>query len=288
MIAGELTVGRRAAAWIVEHASYFTSRDDRRREPQLVGLAELGLFIFLSARAAADAADVESARAVLASAFDEAAFAEAVREDRRLLASWLTVLIGLDERARAKSGAREIVLGPNAFATEQYPHRVLETIWAAEKLGWHSPFAPAAREVYGTTFLARPHDLATALPADTYAVTHTVGYLTDFGARVLLDDAAAQRHAEAVVRRLLDRALEWEHYDLVAELLAALRWLGSTRDDLQSVAWERLAAQQLPSGAVVSFPAGPGLLAELAAGDVGSIFGLVCHPTLVTALAEVS
>jgi hypothetical protein len=140
--------------------------------------------------------------------------------------------------------------------------------------------------VYGTTFLARPHDLATALPADVYAVTHTVGYLTDFGARVLLDDPTLHRRAEEIVARLLERAFEWEHYDLVAELLATLRWLGSTRDDLQSVAWQRLAAQQLPSGAVVSFPAGPEFLAELGASDAGSIFALVYHPTLVTALAD--
>jgi hypothetical protein len=249
----------------------------------MVGLSELGLFIFLYARAGIDASRVESCRTALASAYDESAFAEMVRADRRLLGAWLNVLIGLDDAARATSQARAAVLDPNAFATELYPHRLLEIMWAADQLGWHSAFAPRAEDVYRTTFLARPHDLSTALPADAYAVTHTVGYLTDFGANALLGGAVAHRHAETVTRQLLERALEWEHYDLIAELLA-----GSASDDLQSSAWERLSAQQLPSGAVVSIAADSKLLDDLGRADASSIFPLVYHTTLVSALADLS
>jgi hypothetical protein len=253
-----------------------------------VGLSELGLFIFLCSRASIDASLVGRCRTALTSAYAESAFAEMVRADRRLLGAWLNVLLGLDDAARAAPCAREAVLDPNAFATELYPHRLLEIMWAAEKLGWHSQFAPRVLDVYRMTFLARPHDIATALPADAYAVTHTIGYLTDFGAHTLLDDAGAHGRAEAAAEQLLARALEWEHYDLVAELLAALRWLGSSRDGLQAGAYERLASRQLPSGAVVSIPAGPEVLAELAEADAGSIFPLVYHTTLATALADLS
>lgn len=96
----------------------------------------------------------------------------------------------------------------------------------------------------------------------------------------------ANARAETAAAHLLARALEWEHYDLVAELLAALRWLGSSPDDLQAGAYERLASQQLPSGAVVPIPAGAEVLAELAESGTGSIFPLVYHATLVTALAD--
>ncbi|GAC1571145.1 MAG: hypothetical protein NVS3B7_00860 [Candidatus Elarobacter sp.] len=279
-----VAMGRRALAWIVAHRNAFAPEPGAAVPAQLVVLGELALLVHLLSRDDRGTVEVEACRNALGTAYDEASFARALAQDRSAsLHAWLTVLLGMGDR-QASAAARAIATGdPNVFAAERLPHRALELCWLLDALGWASPYAPAMEDVYRTTFLGRPHVVERASAADAYAVTHCVAYCTDFGRRPFF--AAERPRVVADTRILLQRALGWEHYDLVAELLATLGWLRAPADGAQRGAWARLAAQQLPSGAVLGVPSDRALTTAIGAAEDGSFFTLLYHPTLVTVVA---
>ena len=190
---------------------------------QLVTLGELALLVHLLSRSGAHAAAAERCRAALRAAYDEDDLRQAVVQDKNTaLHAWLTVLLGLGDPDAGGEIRRLVTAEPNAFAAERMPHRTLELCWLLGALGWTSPFAPRMEDVYRTTFLGRPHAIETAAPADAYAVTHTVAYVTDFGAQPFF--AAESARVAADVRGLLAPALASENYDLVASFRDYAGW----------------------------------------------------------------
>jgi len=276
--------GARALGWIAQNVDRLKPSSNRPLAPQLVALGELALLVHLLARSRnPDRAALASCRSALVEMYDEQTFEAASRDDSSaVFNAWLTMLLGLPKEVRRRPPGSD---DPNTFARERLPHRTLELCWLFGALEWSSPYLRSIEDVYRSSYLARPHAIANATLADCYAVTHAIAYVTDFGAQRFFDEPAwanvvADGHA------ILTLALEWGNYDLVAETLAALRWLNAPGDERQEHAWQTLAARQLRSGAV---PAVTGRAefddALAAAQDVPSLFPFFYHPTLVTAIA---
>jgi Domain of unknown function (DUF6895) len=138
-------------------------------------------------------------------------------------------------------------------ATEEVGFRDLDLRHLLD-LGGYRHRLPSYRALYRQTVLGRGGPPLAFNQMDAYSVTHTLFYLTDFGARPI--DAIPERqlpYVHWIVQTLLGQYLLLEDWDIVAELLlsaACLRW--KPPDALYDAAWNGLLGAQRDDGAIPS------------------------------------
>lgn len=149
---------------------------------------------------------------------------------------------GLLERFR-QTGLPELV------RVSRTPYRAMDLAYSVARAGLHfdprSLLPDLPRTVLGA---ARP--LPHCTDSDLYSVTHTLFYLADLGEADLAacwPDVAGLR---ALLRGALGLTLREGNADLSGELLMCLAFLKDTDSPAVRYAWSRLAALQLPCGAV--------------------------------------
>jgi hypothetical protein len=172
-------------------------------------------------------------------------------------------------------------------ATEEVGFRDLDLRHLLD-LGGYRHQLPSYRSLYRQTVLGRGGPPLSFNPMDAYSVTHTIFYLSDFGARPI--DAIPERELPQVhwvVQTLLGQYLVMEDWDIVAELLltaSCLRW--KPPDSLYTAAWNGLLSAQRADGSIPSRSFEEDSLAALP--DVerrAYAFEHSYHTTLVAAIA---
>jgi hypothetical protein len=140
---------------------------------------------------------------------------------------------------------------PTAFAREIPPYGTLEKLWIREL--WGRPVTPSAwHRVMSASGLATVPDAVGGVREDSYAFTHALMYVTDFGARA----DRSPRPAAALLadaRMLLAVCVDNGDYDLAGELLMAWPFLGAPWSAAASFVFGMLAmvedrAGLLPGG----------------------------------------
>ncbi|MBZ9751533.1 hypothetical protein GO986_02510 [Deinococcus sp. HMF7620] len=155
-------------------------------------------------------------------------------------------------RAAARDGllARYRQTGlPDLVRVSRTPYRAMDLAYSVARAELHfdprSLLPDLPRTVLGT---GRP--LPHCTDSDLYSLTHTLFYLADLGEadlRACWSDTAGLGETLCGALGLTLRA---GNADLSGELLMCLAFLGETDSPAARLAWERLAALQLPCGAV--------------------------------------
>ncbi|MFJ7250970.1 DUF6895 family protein [Streptomyces sp. NPDC098085] len=172
--------------------------------------------------------------------------------------------------------------------------------------GFTAPAAlPGLGALYRESIAARSPDVLQLTGSETYALTHVLFYVTDFGHhRRLPDRSGAAAEVRETVRVLLGVHLARGGLDLLAELLLCDSALDDGWDDgwsdgqgdgcghghgsgpLRHAGWNALAAAQREDGAVPSPLHRPEVLAGLTGDKAAAyLFGTCYHTTLAAALA---
>jgi hypothetical protein len=191
------------------------------------------------------------------------------------------LLDGDDERRALQS----LIDNGNILLRSRAPHKTLELIHVLELGGfrYRLPSAVACLQRFGS----KPMNLIEMTNDDAYVITHTIFYLSDFGARLDFAIPVKQRRDLSwVVHHLLGMCVREGHWDLVGELLLCCHSLRLTGSPLYTVGWRAFLTAQRPDGAVPGPHYDPAQLNALAASDRREYLFQSCyHTTLVAALA---
>jgi hypothetical protein len=137
-----------------------------------------------------------------------------------------------------------------ASAVEVVPYRALDFRYMLDCGGCEHTFASYS-DIYKNTLLSKTPSVAYLTDEDAYAITHTLFYISDFGARP--PDVIPPEQLPAVQRlttSLLGVYLRSCNWDLVAEILVSCRCLNWRPNCLFEAAWSGLLGAQLANGAV--------------------------------------
>jgi hypothetical protein len=203
---------------------------------------EAALFAMLVNRSGRCPDEVRSLIALVRRNCDAETVLATLRRQPAQLTALATVLVVLDQFERASEAEREglatALSSPYVESCERVPFRLLDRQWVLHLAG-HGP-------------LVEPHALATSAACrtmhpiymsreDAYAITHTLMYVTDFGAALPPAELIGLGLAETI-----DACLAWclyeRDYDLVAELLLAQVLLGGKFSEYGEVAWQDCVA----------------------------------------------
>jgi Domain of unknown function (DUF6895) len=169
--------------------------------------------------------------------------------------------------------------------SERSPHRMLEVRQVLDAAGLRHSL-PSFDVLASRTILGQPISLVRATEHDAYSITHDVFYLSDWGCAPVrgLSDATLRRTA-STVDELLGMYIYARHWDLVGELLLAVRFLGHTSSDFYRSGRRALHDAQL-TGGVVPGPAYDAAEADALEEDARRDYAFkeCYHPTLVAAL----
>lgn len=148
---------------------------------------------------------------------------------------------------------------------ERYPHRELDVRLALDWAGVDHPWPSMSEIAYKSPLLRKRPSALFLDEATTYALTHLVMFITDFGVR---RDTTASYPALLSVELfdgLIAAACLDRHWDLLGELLFCVEALGLPSSDVCEQGWSLFLALQHDDG---SFP-GPHRtpMAALLAGD---------------------
>ncbi|NUS16484.1 MAG: hypothetical protein HOY69_34655 [Streptomyces sp.] len=160
-------------------------------------------------------------------------------------------------------------------ALEMVPNRRLGVLNAERKIG----LMPSGdmEQALAATWLGRMPEPWSVQLHIAYDITHTVFHLTDWGAAPGGIPPAVADYLARYLPAWLEDWAEYEHWDLVGELLVVDACL--PRPTLDAGIWERYAAAQAPDGAMP-------VRGALPDGDRAAVFDQVHHPTLVAAFAS--
>ena len=221
-------------------------------------VAETAMLLHAAAPAAADPR-IGAPVAAIAAALAGAARTEVVLLRAALhpsIAEGLSVPHVLLSRLGYPDPAADIILAacaaaPAAMARELPPYGTLEKLWIRELWGRPVP-ASAWHQTMGASGLATTPDAVGGTREDSYAFTHALMYVTDFGSRA----DRLPRPAPALLgdaRTLLAVCVDSGDYDQAGELLMAWPFLGAPWSAAASFAFGVLAmvedrAGLLPGG----------------------------------------
>lgn len=110
-------------------------------------------------------------------------------------------------------------------ATEVVPYRLLDQQYFLWKSGYLIS-EPKWEHLYQNTALARSQNLVYIDQDAAYSITHTIFYLTDFGARPAPLNVIDVERAKSIVNSLLIHYWRLSNWDLVGELLINTDCLG--------------------------------------------------------------
>lgn len=138
---------------------------------------------------------------------------------------------------------------PALVSVSRTPYRAMDLAYSVARADLHfdprSLLPDLPRTVLGA---ARP--LAHCTDSDLYSLTHTLFYLADLGEADLSACWPDTAGLSDRLRGALGLTLREGNADLSGELLMCLAFLGDTGSGCARYAWTRLAALQLPCGAV--------------------------------------
>jgi hypothetical protein len=200
-------------------------------------LLEASILALLASRTGCVDDQVAVLLASLAGRADRAALVRAIRRQPALVTTLGTTLIILDRFGRTtdeEHQALESALdSPYVECFERTPFRLLDRGWVMQIAGRTAPRATTATAL--TTAARRTHPIYLARE-DVYAITHTVMYTTDFGARRPPEALRTTRLWESI-----DACIAWclssRDFDLVAELLLAQLMLRRRLSAYGHAAW---------------------------------------------------
>jgi hypothetical protein len=181
--------------------------------------------------------------------------------------------------------------GPGVVGLDWPPTPTVELSYILG-LGEFRVDVPGFGEVLGENAYAHADPIRLEEP-DAYAITHVLLYATDLGARPLPVAGPARARLTELLLTVLGTQLVAGQLDLSAELLHCLHALdptgGAAEHRLVRLAWERLAAAQLPNGAVPGPPYSPEIAAQRPAEELDAYLFRACyHTTIVAAMAAVA
>ena len=119
------------------------------------------------------------------------------------------------------------------FSVEEVPHRVLDR----EYFLWKSGFRrnePDWLKLYGNTVLAAAPDALHIDKEATYAITHTLFYLSDWGRRLPPFQEAETARVTSILDCLIVHYWRLRHWDLLGELLANRLAMRARRSRLEA------------------------------------------------------
>jgi hypothetical protein len=289
----EAPVRLRAFSWLAAHRDRFLANDTVSTSRELFSrkaFAELALLVGLASRVRERVPDHVYATLVgcLTSVAVRPSFRELAARDRSALLLYASTcaalrLVGRDD-PELRWSIEQLVGGRYATAVERVPFRYLDLLHALETARIPHNL-PSIEAVLPFTILVADPNVVEIRDADAYAVTHTLFYASDFGAREVPWPAGYDAgRAIDLVNALLVLYRLRGNADLVAELICSLACLNVHGTPELARAWNFLAEAQLPDGRVP----GPGNVvpAEFMQEDVASRNWLTSyHTTIVTALA---
>jgi hypothetical protein len=251
----------RSLSWAGHHLDLFQAADapDGRVQTTLKPLVELSLLCMLCRRHAEFDHDsrIRNMLAVSAETWSTRHGCDRLVRNPdafRLHAIWHESLVhGGALRGEDRPIVQAVVDHGYVTATEEVGFRDLDLRHLLD-LGGYRHHLPSYRSLYRQTVLGRGGPVLSFNHVDAYSVTHTLFYLSDFGARPL--DAIPQRelpYVRWILEVLLGQYLLREDWDLVAELLlgaACVRW--KPPDALCNAAWNGLIGAQRDDGAIPS------------------------------------
>lgn len=141
-------------------------------------------------------------------------------------------------------------------------------------------------ELYPRSIVAARDTPLSLRDDESYAVTHVLLYLTDFGARPAALDPAERRRVLDMVLVMLAACLARGDLDIGGELLLCAQALGAGRHDLLDHGWWVVAGARRADGAVPSPLHDPRVLST-AEGERAAayLFGTCFHTTMVATMA---
>ncbi|MDA3645149.1 hypothetical protein LZ318_27150 [Saccharopolyspora indica] len=277
-------VGVRAWEWLAANREHFRpcpGEDNPAEAFKPVGELAMAAAALLR-EGVAGSQQVADARSLLEFAWNDLLDAgdvlERVQREAPLTSACMEVYVHFHERGYRNPGLEETLRVVRALrgcsAAEVVPYRKLGIALAEHQLGLTvgSDLDGAVRE----TLLGRFPEPWTVDRDVAYAITHTVFYLTDWGARPDRVPSMIADYLDLWLPVWSAECVERRQWDLLGELLATDACLPEPA--LDGASWGGLAAAQAPDGAL---PA----IGEMPAGDAGEVFELVYHPTLVAAFA---
>jgi Domain of unknown function (DUF6895) len=201
-------------------------------------LLEASILALLASRTGCVDDQVAVLLASIAGRADRAALVRAIRRQPALVTTLGTALIILDrfgstseEEHRALESALD---SPYVECFERTPFRLLDRAWVMHIAGRTTARSTAPTAL--TTAARRTHPIYLARE-DVYAITHTVMYATDFGARRPPAILRTARLWESI-----DACIAWclaaRDFDLVAELLLAQLMLRRRLSPYGRAAWQ--------------------------------------------------
>jgi len=202
-------------------------------------MMEVGIFAHLVGRAGCcDEAVGTLARAIRAH-YDSTSALSCILRHPRLAASLGMLLLVLERFELATQQERAIVHraleSPYVDCSEHVPFRLLDRRWVLGLAG--STVEPLPEALRLSTACRTTHPIYMTRE-DGYAVTHTIMYVTDFGARAVPSELRGD-----AVWHTIDAAIAWctavADYDLLAELLLAQLLLRRRLSKYGALAWRR-------------------------------------------------
>lgn len=199
-------------------------------------LLEASLFAFIVGRRGNHEGATSELLAAIRSRYDSARVLATLRRQPVQVATLGATLIVLWKRGLATEeeidGLQTALSSPYVDSTERVPFRLLDRRWILSVAGQGHFIDHAALSSSAGCRSMHPIYMSRE---DAYAITHTVMYVTDFGA------ASPPDHLSAGLRGTLDDCLTWcliaHDYDLVAELLLARVYLCRSLGAVGRVAW---------------------------------------------------
>ncbi|WP_051837424.1 DUF6895 family protein [Streptomyces sp. NRRL F-2580] len=289
-----------ALGWLETNLEWFAPERweehlPRRPFPPSTLLELLGLVRLLSrsgVHAEANAAFTRRAVELAARTAAAPSFGEGLRRGDELFPYHLNLVSLLDLLGRPQPTSRtrcQALLDADAGGHTQ-PHKPvlnrLELRYFLDRGGFAAPSRlPDAESLYAQSIAALSPDVHQLTSSETYALTHSVFYATDFGQRPCPDTPGSEALREAV-RVLLGVHLARRNLDLLSELLLCARALGGPTLTFERQGWEAVEAAQRSDGAVPSPVHRPEVLEGLTGDKAAAyLFGTCYHTTLAAALA---
>ncbi|GAA3137967.1 hypothetical protein GCM10010466_31130 [Planomonospora alba] len=166
----------------------------------------------------------------------------------------------------------------------------IELRYFIDRGGFTAPASlPDARTLHGQSIAALGPDLLQLTESETYALTHVLFYMTDFGRHRRLPGGTAEAaRLRETVQVLLGVHLSRGSLDLLAELLLCATALddGHGTGPTARQGWNALARAQRPDGAVPSPVHRPEVMSGLSGEKAAAyLFGTCYHTTTVAVLA---
>lgn len=291
------TIEREAVGWLSRHLHFFDPLAVAEEERKAAQKALVELSLLLACRVRIDPEPLSAEYEALLDHVERVAARASyrdlpARDHGALLLYGLTYaalrVCGRDD-ARFRTILERTMAARYPLIRERIPFRQLDLIYLMDLAGFSRGSLPGLDQIFPQTLLAGDPSLVQMNDVDSYAVTHALFYVTDFGLRAPqwpagFDPAEAARLVEA----LLVRFRTQEHTDLAGELAASLVCLGVRRSPEIDRAWLDLRRRQEPDGRI---PGPAGVIDEARAEELGGAayrdWKVSYHTTMVAAIAAV-